>query len=219
MGNSSDNACRTASSPGLLNKGWTDNAHHILADSSLTDGRIRILKHGDTFAVFDQYGKIRPLKTGEDGVYHEGTRYLSCLVLDIEGVSPFLLSSTVRDDNDQISVALTNPDLLCRNGLNLPLGSLHIARRCFLWQGTCYQEIAIESYSREPVETALTVRFSADFADIFEIRGSGEDLAPFLNGSTVVLRYRGLDNVERSTTLSPRRRRKYSMELRSIICV
>ena len=35
------------------------DAHHVLADSSLTDERIRVLKHGDTFALFDQYGDIR----------------------------------------------------------------------------------------------------------------------------------------------------------------
>ena len=38
----------------------SDDAHHVLADSSLTDERIRVLKHGDTFVLFDQYGDIRP---------------------------------------------------------------------------------------------------------------------------------------------------------------
>jgi len=39
-------------------------AHHVLADSSLTDERIRVLKHGDTFALFDQYGDIQPSSKG-----------------------------------------------------------------------------------------------------------------------------------------------------------
>jgi glycogen debranching enzyme len=205
MSNLSDSDPNSVTSPEQRTKGWTDNAHHIMADSSLTDGHIRVLKHGDTFAVFDQYGNVRTSKAGEDGVYHDGTRFVSCLVLELEGVPPFLLSSTIRDDNDQLSVALTNPDLLSHNGLSLPLGSLHISRRCFLWQATCYQQITVESYWREPLSVTLAVRFGADFADIFEIRGMarkarGEDLAPSVDGAVVVLRYRGLDHVERSTT-------------------
>ena len=88
--------------------------YHILAASSLADERTRVLKHGDTFAVFDHYGDIKPGGLGEEGLYHEGTRYLSCLLLELEGGRPFFLSSTVRDENDQLAVALTNPDLLPR---------------------------------------------------------------------------------------------------------
>src|SRR5215467_14171787 len=85
---------------------------HILAASSLMDERSRVLKHGDTFAVFDHYGDIKPGGLGEEGLYHEGTRYLSCLLLELAGSRPFFLSSTVRDENDQLAVTLTNPDLL-----------------------------------------------------------------------------------------------------------
>ena len=53
-----------------------------------------------------------PAGSARKGLYHEGTRYLSRLVLEFEGSSPFFLSSTVRDENDQLTVALTNPDLL-----------------------------------------------------------------------------------------------------------
>ena len=37
----------------------------------------RVLKHGDTFAVFDSLGDIGALATGEDGVFHCDTRHLS----------------------------------------------------------------------------------------------------------------------------------------------
>ena len=66
-----------------------EDAHHILADSSLTDEPIRVLKHGDAFALFNQYGDIRPSKTGEHGLYFDGTRFLSHLVLELEGSRPF----------------------------------------------------------------------------------------------------------------------------------
>ncbi len=101
--------------------------YHILAASSPTDERTRVLKHGETFAVFDHYGDIRPGGLGEEGLYHEGTRYLSCLVLEMEGGRPFFLSSTVRDENDQLAVALTNPDLLRPGQVRVALGTLHLA--------------------------------------------------------------------------------------------
>src|SRR5258708_2993032 len=189
---------------GLLCKGWSDGANYMGADSCLTDGLIRVLKHGDTFAVFDHYGNIKPVATNEEGVYHDGTRFVSCLMLDIDGARPFFLSSTVRDDNDQLTVALTNPDLRCPNLNQLPMGSLHIARRVFLWHGVCHQELTVENHSRQRVATRLRIRCAADYADIFEIQGTsrkarGEDLPPSVEGSAVVLSYQGLDHVGRRT--------------------
>ena len=70
-----------------------------------------MLKHGDTFAVFDHYGDIKPGGLGEEGLYHEGTRFLPACCWSWTGSRPFFLSSTVRDENDQLAVALTNPDL------------------------------------------------------------------------------------------------------------
>jgi hypothetical protein len=60
-----------------------ESPYHILAASSLADEWSRVLKHGDTFAVFDHYGDIKPGGLGEEGLYHQGTRYLSCLLLEL----------------------------------------------------------------------------------------------------------------------------------------
>ena len=51
----------------------------------------RVLKHGDTFAVFDRYGDIAAGGAGEQGLYHAGTRFLSRLELRLEGGRPLLL--------------------------------------------------------------------------------------------------------------------------------
>src|ERR1039457_1626109 len=203
-----------------------EDAHHILADSSLTDECIRVLKHGDTFALFDQYsdecirvlkhgdtfalfdqyGDIKPSKAGEQGVYHDGTRFLSRLILELDGRRPFFLSSTVRDDNDQLTVALTNPDL-CRDGVvYLPLGTLHLAVKKFLWQGALHQEIQIQNHGVQFVNATVTLQVGADFADIYEVRGlkreaRGEDLEPIISPNRVTLRYRGLDLTIRRTVL------------------
>jgi hypothetical protein len=38
--------------------------------------RLRTLKHGHTFAVFDRRGDIVTANGGSDGIYHRDTRYL-----------------------------------------------------------------------------------------------------------------------------------------------
>jgi glycogen debranching enzyme len=181
--------------------------YHILAASSPADERTRVLKHGDTFAVFDHYGDVKPGGLGEEGLYHEGTRFLSCLLLELAGARPFFLGSTVRDENDQLTVALTNPDLLRDGQVRVPLGTLHLGLKKFLWQGACYQQLRIKNHGLEPVDTSLTLHFAADYADIYEVRGlkrrgRGEDLRPEVAADGVVLGYRGLDGVVRRTRLS-----------------
>src|SRR5262245_7756473 len=186
--------------------GAEGSPYHILAASSVADERSRVLKHGDTFAVFDHYGDIKPGGLGEAGLYHEGTRYLSCLLLELEGGRPFFLGSNVRDEIDQLAVALTNPDLLRNGEARLPLGTLHLAVKKFLWQGTCYQQLQVKNYGLEPVETSLAWHFKADYADIFEVGGRkrqarGQDLPPEVTDDRVALGYRGLDGVVRRTVL------------------
>ena len=157
--------------------------HHVLAPSGITDDRTRVLKHGDTFAVFNHLGQIKPDGLGEQGLYHDGTRYLSRLVFELDGQSPFFLGSTVRDENDQLSVALTNPDRIRDRRVELPLGTLNLAVRLLLWRDTCHFRLRVRNHGLDPVEASICFRFGADFADIFEVRGMtrkarGSDLVP-----------------------------------------
>ena len=50
---------------------------YIQATSSRADDRTRVLKSGETFAVFDRFGDLQPVGLGEQGIYHDGTRFLS----------------------------------------------------------------------------------------------------------------------------------------------
>jgi glycogen debranching enzyme len=183
------------------------NPHQIVAASCVADERTRVLKHGDTFAVFDHYGDVKPGGLGEEGLYHEGTRFLSRLLLELDGRRPFFLSSTIRDENDQLSVDLTNPDLLCDGRLATPLGTLHLSLRKFLRQPVCYEELRVKNHGLAPVHASLAIHFAADYADIFEVRGMkrqarGNDLAPEVTRDRVVLGYLGLDRIVRRTALT-----------------
>ena len=85
--------------------------YYILATSPRADDRTWVLKDGDTFAVLDRYGDIYPLGLGEQGLYHEGTRFLSRLELWLGTNRPMLLSSTVKEGNELLAVDSTNPDI------------------------------------------------------------------------------------------------------------
>lgn len=177
----------------------------ILAASSLADERTRVLKHGDTFAIFDHYGDIKPGGLGEEGLYHEGTRYLSYLLLHLEKDRPFFLSSTIRDENDQLAIDLTNPDLIHDN-VRIPLGRLHISIKKLLWRGVCYQQIRLINHSMAPLRTYLSLYYRTDFADIFEVRGikrkaRGQALPSQISADQITLAYVGLDGVVRRTLL------------------
>ena len=198
-----------------------EDQFYILATSSLADDRTRVLKHGETFAVFDRYGDIQQLGLGEQGIYHEGTRFLSRLVLRVGRSRPLFLSSTVKDDNALLAVDLTNPDLTIDGWVVVPRGTLHILRTKFLWEGACYERISIFNYGLIPVDMSLFLQFDADFADIFEVRGlrrerRGRRLEGIVEDSNICLAYEGLDGVTRRTRLncSPEPAAASSSELR-----
>lgn len=59
-----------------------EDQYYILATSSLADDRTRVLKYGETFAIFDRHGDMQPLEIGEQGLYHssrgQGFSHASC---------------------------------------------------------------------------------------------------------------------------------------------
>ena len=183
-----------------------DQQFYIRASSSLADDRTRVLMAGDTFAVFDRSGDIQPVGFGQQGIFHKETRHLSRLELDICGVRPLLLSSTIREDNILFGIDLTNPDITLPSGDVLPRGTVHIFRTKFLTGAMCDERIAIHNFSEQTIDIEIGIAFGADFSDIFEVRGQkrpkrGRLFPARSQGSTVVLEYQGLDQIDRSTHL------------------
>jgi glycogen debranching enzyme len=181
-------------------------SHPVLTTSSFGDERSRGLKHGDTFALFDHHGSIKPGGLGEEGLYHEGTRFLSRFQMELEDKTLILLGSTVRGEDGHLAIALTNPDLMEAGTVSLSFGTLHFAVRTFLWKSVCYQQIRVKNYGPRLVKACLSLQFGADYADIFEVRGlkrkkRGMHLDALIAEDSVVLGYAGLDNVLRRTTL------------------
>src|SRR5918994_6908358 len=120
-----------------------DDQFCIIADTERTAAPLRVLKHGDTFAVFDQQGDMVPSEAGEEGLYFDGTRFLSRFELLLGRTRPLLLSSTISLDNAAFTASLTNPDVLRDGQIVVPRGEIHLVRSRVLWDGSCLERIRI----------------------------------------------------------------------------
>ncbi|MFW6057839.1 MAG: glycogen debranching N-terminal domain-containing protein [Persicimonas sp.] len=178
---------------------------HILTTNLLNTARTRVLKHTNLFAVFDEVGDIMSWGSGAHGMYLEDMRHLSKLELRLWGQKPILLSSTVKEDNALMAVDLTNPEL-SEPSERVPADTIHIHRNKFLTADTCHEKIRLHNYGDTPICVPLSIHFRADFADMFEIRGTkreerGEVLEPEIDDVEARYTYLGLDGVRRATRL------------------
>jgi glycogen debranching enzyme len=179
--------------------------YYIATRSSPSD-RTRVLKYGEMFAVFDRHGDIEPLGLGEQGIYFQETRFVSELALSLWDSRPLLLSSTVRSDNSVFAADLANVDVLDGEEVIVPRGTVYVLRSRFLWQGVCYEELKVTNYGLSKLDIPLKLVVDADFADIFEVRGTrrerrGRRLQDKISGDSVLLSYEGLDHIIRQTRI------------------
>ena len=121
--------------------------HYILAQSDLPAEQDFVLKHNETFALFDPFGDIDSNVRAGEGLYHRGTRFLSGFKLKVANGRPLLLSSAVRRDNVLMSIDLTNPDVYFDQRIFLHRGTLHIYRSQFLWRAQLYHRWMIADKS------------------------------------------------------------------------
>ncbi|HEU5180534.1 MAG TPA: amylo-alpha-1,6-glucosidase [Candidatus Polarisedimenticolia bacterium] len=185
------------------------DSFYILSTSARIDDRTRVLKHGDTFAVFDRFGDVEETGTGVLGVfgmYDHDTRFLSRFRLRLAGTRPLLLSSTVKDDNALLTVDMMNSDMWLDGSVIVPRGTVHLFRARCLFNGTCYERLRVHNYGPSTVDLSLSLEFGADFADIFEVRGLrreryGTRLPARLTQDGLEFPYEGLDGRLRRTRL------------------
>jgi glycogen debranching enzyme len=173
---------------------------------SLAASSRRTLKHGDSFAMFDEFGDIFEVEHSPAGLFHHDTRFLSRLHFTLEGHRPLMLSSTVQTDNVTLDVDLTNPDIFMDGELRLAKDTFHVARAKFLWQASCHELFTVTSYAEQPTRLRFALEFAADFADLFEIRGyqrtrRGAVRAEVHAPDEVAFVYDSVDGMPRSTRI------------------
>jgi glycogen debranching enzyme len=164
-----------------------------------------VLKRGESFLVSDRHGDFPAHFEGELGFYHAGTRYLRWLELHVNGERPLLLGAEIANNNDSIRVALTNADLHRPTGeLVAPRNTLHFDREVTLADAQLRHVLTLATFHDAPCELTLELIFNTDFRDVFEVRGMhraerGELLPEDRDRDTVRLRYRGRDDIVRTT--------------------
>ncbi len=186
-----------------------DDAYNVqvtAAESEDADGleQLMALKDGDTFSVADHWGDM---KGGANGLFDRDTRLLSRFVMTAGLARPSRLSSGVSQDNVFFIAHSTNRPLPPMCGRSAPAGVLHIERRRFIRDRRMFERVRMVNHGIEDVLLPLAFEFGADFADIFEVRGTmrekrGTVAAPTIDGRRVTFRYQGLDAVERISCLA-----------------
>lgn len=185
-----------------------ENRYHVAASSAMTPAETYVLKHDDTFAVLDRLGDISPDGRSEQGLYHGGTKFVSTLRLRVRGQRPLLLSSGMLENNLLQRIDLTNPDLYDEErNLVVPYGTIHIARSKFCESANSFERLEVSNFGSERVSFELSLEFSANFVDVFEVRGTKRDargklLAPLIERDALSLRYLGRDDVQRTTRIA-----------------
>ena len=179
----------------------------IETNVSFQERRVRTLKHGHTFGVFDRHGDITFGPGSSEGLYHHDTRYLSRLELSLNSSPLLLLSSNVQEDNAVLTVDLANPRLLLPEGAVLHGELIHVNRLKYIWESACYERLLVHNFDTRTHSIVLGIRFAADFADLFEVRGEqrarrGQGSATRGSDTLVALHYKGLDGIGRTTTLA-----------------
>jgi glycogen debranching enzyme len=162
------------------------------------------LKHGDCFVVADAYGDIRG---GGDGLFRDDTRVLSHFRLLVGERVPSLLGASLSQDNMIFTANLTNLPLTTLDGSATPQGVIYIERSRLLWEDRMFERIKLSNYSDREALVPLTLRFAADFRDMFEVRGSirsrrGRDYDVETTEDSVSMRYEGLDKLDRHSTIA-----------------
>jgi glycogen debranching enzyme len=189
-----------------LDEVGTAQQYYIAAGSSPSDDRARVLKYGKCFAVFNRYGDIEPLGLGEHGIFFRGCRHLSEFVLGLWDFRPLLLSSTIKADNFAFIADLANVDVAQNGNIVVPRGTLHVVRSRFLWRDVAHEELRIVNYGLAPITIPIRIAFSADYADLFEVRGMRRDrrgrrLEDEITATSILMTYEGLDRELRRTCI------------------
>lgn len=163
-----------------------------------------VLKQGEIFVVSDERGDIGRNVLGA-GVYFRDTRYLSEYRMTLtNGLQPELLDASA--EHNSIAVAqfgnpyFEGPD---RRGV-LP-NTVSVRRYRIVDQGIT-EQLELYNFNDAPVTLDLTLAFSADFRDIFDIRGfrrvkRGDVQVPYRQGNELILSYESVDKVIEQTVI------------------
>lgn len=160
-----------------------------------------VIKHDKYFFVSTDSGDAPGTAGDAYGLYMGDTRIMSHYILRVDpGTLNVAVSSSRLGDAGR--VVLLADEL---NSLESPPREVVVERRPLIRDGFI-ERIAITNYGSASCELRLTIEFSADFRDIFEVRGwprprRGEQFPPKIGDDGVRFHYRGLDEMDYVTDI------------------
>jgi len=164
-----------------------------------------VIREQDIFLLTDTSGNVPPDNPSGFGLYHLDTRHLSVYDFSFADARPVVLLSTAELGFSE-EQTLTNPAMPSLNGRILPRGSIE-ARRQRVVEDVLEETLRVTNYNIFPIEIDVVYTLDADFADMFEVRGTerkqrGQILPPRMEDGTMVFAYDGLDGRRRETRIS-----------------
>lgn len=160
------------------------------------------IKWGDMFLITDDSGNVTPPGASDLGLVWRDTRFLSEYELGVPGKIPTVLSSRIKHNAFSV-IDLTFTGI--GNEQEFETHYVHLRREQLL-HGGLQERITVTNFYLDNVRFVLQLRFAADYADIFEMRGMerkkrGEYFRPSSVENGIVTAYRGLDGTLRQTAL------------------
>lgn len=166
---------------------------------------VQKLKEDEIFAVMNREGDIPAGSTEGQGLYLHDTRFLSVYELSVEGLGLQLLASS-GELNFMSSLQFGNTASEANGHPAIPARTLSVRRNRFIENGL-HERIGILNYNAFPIDLTVRLAVGSDFRDMFEVRrfvipvARGTEDRPEVTESSVLLRYHGLDKVERTTRI------------------
>ena len=161
-----------------------------------------VIRERDLFFLTDLGGQVPRGNPNGYGLYYQDTRYLSGYEFSFSQAKPIVLLSTA-DLGYTSEHVLTNPTLIDLDGRRVPSGTIEV-RRVRVLEDVMEENVRVTNYNSRPVSLEIILRFAADFADIFEVRGHepefrGDLDPPIWRHSALTMGYKGRDGRRRET--------------------
>lgn len=129
-----------------------------------------VIREQDIFLLTDTSGNVPPDNPSGFGLYHLDTRHLSVYDFSFADARPVVLLSTAELGFSEEQM-LTNSAMPCVQGRILPRGSLEVQRQRVV-EDVLEETLRVTNYNIFPIEIDVVYTLDADFADMFEVRGS-----------------------------------------------
>ncbi|HEY9720968.1 MAG TPA: amylo-alpha-1,6-glucosidase [Oscillatoriaceae cyanobacterium] len=165
----------------------------------------QVIKQDNLFMVTDTDGSVYSGCGCGTGLYFLDTRFLNGLEFTLEDTSPTLLASSA-EQNHMSRIEFMNGQMVLPDGTLVPQESLYMSSTRLI-DGLVLERLEVVNFNHFPVKLRLKFNFSADFSDMFEVRGAfrgerGVFFEPKIQSDQVTLAYLGADKLLRKTRIT-----------------